>query len=96
MYPPATLTQWTFIGKNDKNKIIQNNTDGFTLADTKGDIEQNITLYKERISMDDFGDYIIMVQNDVGTFLVVYHVDMASKSIACKKKKSRIISIALI
>ncbi|XP_056013218.1 B-cell receptor CD22-like isoform X2 [Ostrea edulis] len=77
LYPPATLTQWIFIGNNNTNKVIQNNTDGYRLTDTKGEVEQNITLYKSRISTEDFGDYIIMVQNDIGTFHRIYHVDTA-------------------
>jgi hypothetical protein len=75
------MTQWIFSGKHNTNKAIQNNTDGYILEETKGDIEQNITLYKSRISINDFGDYIIIVQNDFGIFLRIYHVDSRSKSI---------------
>ncbi|XP_056001719.1 uncharacterized protein LOC130048708 [Ostrea edulis] len=41
-------------------------------------MEQNITLYKSNINTKDFGDYIILIQNDVGTFYKSYRVDTAT------------------
>ncbi|XP_056001652.1 hemicentin-1-like [Ostrea edulis] len=78
LYPPSNLTQWTFIGKNNLSRVIQNNTDGYRIADARGENEQNITLHKIRINTEDFGNYIIMVQNDVGTFYGSYQVDTAT------------------
>ncbi|XP_056009557.1 brother of CDO-like [Ostrea edulis] len=77
LYPPATSTQWIFTGRNYTSKVIPNNTDGYRITNTKGEIEQNITLNKSRINEKDFGEYIIMVQNDIGTFLRIYRVDTA-------------------
>ncbi|XP_056001658.1 peroxidasin-like [Ostrea edulis] len=75
LYPQATLIQWTLSGENNKRKVIQNNTDGFSITDSKGENKQNITLYKRSVKTGDFGEYTLVVLNDVGTFTRIYHVD---------------------
>ncbi|XP_056001680.1 hemicentin-1-like [Ostrea edulis] len=77
MYPEATLTQWTFSGKNNESKIIQNNTKGYSITDSKEENKQNISLYKRSVKTEDFGEYTLMVLNDVGNFTRIYHVDAA-------------------
>ncbi|XP_056009630.1 hemicentin-1-like isoform X7 [Ostrea edulis] len=77
LYPPATLTQWTFIGKNNVSRVLHNNTDDYRITVAGEENEQNITLHKSRVYAEDFGNYTIMVQNDVGTFYGSHQVDTA-------------------
>ncbi|XP_056001692.1 hemicentin-2-like [Ostrea edulis] len=76
LYPQATLTQWAFSGGNE-SKIIQNNTGGYSITDSKEENKQNISLYKRSAKTEDFGEYTLMVLNDVGNFTRIYHVDGA-------------------
>ncbi|XP_056009626.1 hemicentin-1-like isoform X3 [Ostrea edulis] len=78
LYPPATLTQWTFIGKNNVSRVLHNNTDDYRITVAGEENEQNITLHKSRVYAEDFGNYTIMVQNDVGTFYGSHQVDTAT------------------
>ncbi|XP_055999867.1 uncharacterized protein LOC125655883 [Ostrea edulis] len=77
LYPQATLTQWTFVGKNNESRVIQNNTGGYSITESKGENKQNISLYKRSVDTEEFGDYTIMVLNDVGNFTRTYYVDAA-------------------
>ncbi|XP_056009617.1 cell adhesion molecule DSCAM-like isoform X3 [Ostrea edulis] len=78
LYPPATLTQWTFIGKHNVSRVLHNNTDGYRITVAGEENEQNITLHKNRVYAEDFGNYTLMVQNDVGTFYGSHQVDTAT------------------
>ncbi|XP_056001629.1 hemicentin-2-like [Ostrea edulis] len=77
LYPQATLTNWTFLGKNNESKIIQNNINGYNITDSKEENKQNISLYKRSVKTEDFGEYTLMVLNGVGNFTRIYHVDAA-------------------
>ncbi|XP_055999868.1 neural cell adhesion molecule 1-like [Ostrea edulis] len=77
LYPQATLTQWTFVGKNNESRVILNNRGGYSITESKGENKQNISLYKRRVDTEDFGNYTIMVLNDVGNSTRTYHVDAA-------------------
>ncbi|XP_056009614.1 hemicentin-1-like [Ostrea edulis] len=77
LHPPATLIMWTFAGQFDERKVIQNNTGGYSITDNKVENKQNIFLYKRKVETEDFGQYTIMVLNDVGYFTRIYHVNAA-------------------
>ncbi|XP_056009268.1 hemicentin-1-like isoform X1 [Ostrea edulis] len=77
LYPQATLTQWTFLGKYNGSKVIQNDANGYSITYSKDENKQNISLYKRSVKTEDFGEYTLMVLNDVGTFIRIYYVDAA-------------------
>jgi hypothetical protein len=81
LYPQTTLTQWSFAGRNGESEVIQNNTDGYSIVERRSENKQNSSLYKHRLDTKDFGEYTIVVANDVGNFTRIYHVDAKSEFI---------------
>lgn len=79
LYPKSEFVQWNFTRKVNESKIISNNSRGYTIKILRGEAEENITLYKENVATDDFGNYTVIVGNEVGVFEKKYQVRSASK-----------------
>lgn len=52
---------------------------GFTIKVVRGENEENITLSKENVVPEDFGNYTVIVGNAMGVFERKYQVSSASK-----------------
>ncbi|XP_061168925.1 synaptogenesis protein syg-2-like [Saccostrea echinata] len=79
LFPPAIQTTWYFSGKTNENKIIRNSIDGYRIKHRNGDVEQNITLYKESVNIEDFGHYTLRVENEIGVFTMIFYAISTKK-----------------
>lgn len=52
---------------------------GFIIKVVRGEHEENITLSKENVVPEDFGNYTVIVWNAMGEFEKKYQVTSASK-----------------
>jgi hypothetical protein len=77
LYPQASLTLWSFKGKNSESKVILDNIDGYSITDTWEGNKQSTILTKRSVDTEDFGEYTLIVRNDVGYFTRIYHVEAA-------------------
>ncbi|XP_048777421.2 hemicentin-1-like isoform X2 [Ostrea edulis] len=89
LYPQATLTRWVFVRENNESKVIQNNTGGYRITDNKRENKQNISLYKRKVDTEDFGQYTIMVRNDVGYFTRIFYVHVDAERMQEKTNHQR-------
>lgn len=79
LYPPSNTFQWILSKNVNESAVINNGTDGYILTNTIVDNEQNITLFKQNVTNEEFGNYTITVTNSVGNFTKMYQVNAASK-----------------
>ncbi|XP_062605655.1 synaptogenesis protein syg-2-like [Saccostrea cucullata] len=75
LFPPAIQTTWYFSRKANDEKVITDSKDGYRIFHMNGDVEQNITLYKESVTTEDFGNYTLRVENEIGAFSRIYNVN---------------------
>lgn len=52
---------------------------GFIIKVVRGEHEENITLSKENVVLEDFGNYTVIVKNAMGVFERKYQVSSTSK-----------------
>lgn len=74
LYPLSNDVQWYFTEKMNKTIILRNNSMGYRTTIVKGENEENITLYKENVTSEEFGNYTVIVRNEVGQFERNYQV----------------------
>lgn len=79
LYPNSDYIQWNFSRKENESKIISNNSMGFTIKVVRGQNEENVTLSKENVITEDFGNYTLIVWNAIGIFERKYQVSSTSK-----------------
>lgn len=79
LYPPSNTFQWILSKNVSESAVINNGTDGYILTHTIVDNEQNISLFKQYVTNEEFGNYTITVTNSVGNFTKIYQVNAASK-----------------
>lgn len=77
LYPPSNTFQWILSKNVNESAVINNGTDGYILTNTIVDNEQNITLFKQNVTNEEFGNYTITVTNSVGNFTKMYQVNAA-------------------
>lgn len=79
MYPSSDFVQWNFTRKVNESIIISNKSIGYQIKIFRGETEENITLSKENVATEDFGNYTVIVRNTIGVFEKKYQVVSASK-----------------
>lgn len=79
LYPLSNDVQWYFTEKMNKTIILRNNSMGYRTTIVKGENEENITLYKENVTSEEFGNYTVIVRNEVGQFERNYQVSGKSE-----------------
>lgn len=79
LYPSSDYIQWNFTRKVNESIIISNKSIGYTIKVFRGEHEENITLSKENVAPEDFGNYTVIVRNTIGQFKKKYQVSSASK-----------------
>ncbi|XP_062605654.1 uncharacterized protein LOC134267464 [Saccostrea cucullata] len=67
-------TTWHFSKDENEDKVITDSVDGYRIMYTNGEVIQNITLYKNFVKTEDFGDYSLRVENEIGAFTRIYSV----------------------
>lgn len=77
LYPHSKNVQWNFTRVNE-SKIISDDSEGFRIEIKRKENEENITLFKEKMTNEDFGNYTIIVKNEVGMFNRNFQVSSAS------------------
>lgn len=77
LYPNSDFVEWKFTRKVNENIIISNDSLGFTIKNIRGENEENITLSKENVVPEDFGNYTVIVRNAMGVFERKYQVSSA-------------------
>lgn len=76
LYPHSKNVQWNFTRVNE-SKIISDDSEGFRIEIKRKENEENITLFKEKMTNEDFGNYTIIVKNEVGMFNRNFQVSSA-------------------
>lgn len=79
MYPSSDFVQWNLTRKINESIIISNKSIGYQIKISRGETEENITLSKENVATEDFGNYTVIVRNTIGVFEKKYQVISASK-----------------